>query len=337
MARQETEQLTQMILNALLARAVCTLADLGVANQITPGSPRSAAYLAKATGAHEQALYRTLRLLASHGVFKESRSGEFDHTPLSIALRADDEASFDAGARMFHHMFRSMDGLDHTIRTGEPGVNKILGKPLFELLKDRPELAAVFDAGMTSFHGTETGAMLEAYDFSGIGVLADIGGGNGSLLSRVLQRYPQMRGILFDLGHVLARARHSPIIQSLGDRCELLEGNFFEAVPPGADAYLLRHVLHDWTDEQCATILGHCRRALPEHGRLLVVECVVPAGNERSISKDYDILMMFGPGGLERTESEFRALLERSGFRLRSITPTSSMVSVIEAGPVPME
>ncbi len=335
MPQRETEQLSQIILNALHARALCTVADLGVADHIAPGSPRSAAHLAEATGCHEQSLYRTLRLLASHGVFKETSVGHFDHTPLSSALRTDAEGSFRAGARLFNVMFAGFDNLDHTIRTGEPAMGKMFGKSLFEYLKERPELAAVFDAGMTSFHGFETGAMLDAYDFSGIRVLADVGGGNGSLITSVLQRHPRMEGMLVDLGHVVARARQSAAMQAVGERCRVVEGNFFESVPSGADAYLFRHVLHDWTDEQCVTILRNCRRAIGEQGKLLVVECVVPAGNERSISKDYDILMMAGPAGRERTEPQFRALLRQSGFELSGITPTSSMISVIEGRPAP--
>jgi len=334
MAQRETEQLTQIILNALLARALCTLADMGIADQITPGSPKSPADLAKTSGSDPRALYRTLRLLASHDVFREIGDGRFDHSPMSQALRSDAEGSFRAGAVMFHQLFRTVDALDHSIRTGESAVTKSLGEPLFEFMKERPELAPVFDAGMTSFHGYETGAMLAAYDLSGIGVLADVGGGNGSLMASVLQRYPKMQGLLFDLAHVIARARQSPALQSFAGRCRFIDGNFFETVPAGADAYLLRHILHDWTDEQCATILRHCRRATGVRGRVLIVECVVPAGNDRSISKDYDLLMMLGPGGLERTESQFRALLERSGFRLSSVTPTPSMVSVIEATPI---
>jgi hypothetical protein len=335
MPQRETEQLSQIILNALHARALCTIAELGVADHIAPGSPESAAQLANATGCHEQALYRTLRLLASHGVFKETSEGHFDHTALSSALRTDAQGSFRAGARLFNVMFAGFDNLDHTIRTGEPAMGKMFGMSLFEYLKERPELAALFDAGMTAFHGPETDAMLDAYDFSGIGVLADLGGGNGSLIARVLQRHPKMRGMLVDLGHVVARARQSPTMQAIGDRCRIIEGSFFESVPPGADAYLLRHVLHDWTDEQCGTILSQCRRAIGERGKLLVVECVVPAGNTRSISKDYDVLMMAGPAGLERTESQFRALLRQSGFELSGITPTASMISVIEGKPIP--
>lgn len=329
-SQTENEQLSQMILNTLHAKAVCVVANLGIADQIAPGTSKSAAEIATATRCHEPSLYRMLRLLASHGVFKETANGRFEHTALSEALRADAAGSFHAGAKLFHQVFQIFDQLDYSVQTGEAGILKIFGMPMFEYLRDKPELAALFDAGMTSFHGYETGAMLDAYDFSEIGVLADLGGGNGSLLGGVLRRYPQMRGILFDMEHVVARAGQSAHLQPVAERCRTVAGSFFETAPPGADAYLMRHVLHDWTDEQCGAILRNVRRVIPQHGRLLIVECVVPTGNVRSISKEYDILMMVGPSGLERTEAQFRTLLEQSGFRLAGITPTASMISVIE-------
>lgn len=334
MAQKETEQLNQILLSAALSRAVSTVAELGVADCIEPGTPQSAGALAKATGAHERSLYRVLRFLASHGLFQETNNGEFDHTALSSVLRGDAEGSYRAGARMFHHIFAAWDGLDHAVRTGEPGFNKVYGQPIFDYVGTHPELGPILDAGMTCFHGYETGAMLEAYDFGGIQVLADIGGGNGSLIESVLRRYPAMRGILFDLGHVVARSKER--LQGLADRCQVIEGSFFETVPAGADAYLFRHIIHDWTDEQCIQILSHCRNVIPSHGRLLVVECVVPVGNQRSISKDFDMTMMTLPGGLERTESEFRSLFTQAGFELASVTPTSTMVSVMEGRPVPV-
>lgn len=335
MAQKETEQLNRMLLGVALSRAVCTVAELGVADHIQPGVPRSAGDLAKATGSHERSLYRVLRFLASHGLFQETKNGEFDHTPLSSVLRSDADGSYRAGAQMFHHMFAAWDGLDHAVRTGEPGFKKVFGKPVFDYVGTHPELGPILDAGMTCFHGYETGAMLNAYDFAAVHVLADIGGGNGSLIGSVLQRYPMMRGILFDLGHVVARARERLRGDGIADRCQVIEGSFFETVPSGADAYLFRHIIHDWTDEQCVQILSHCRNVIPEDGRLLVVECVIPVGNDRSISKDFDMTMMTLPGGLERTESEFRSLFKQAGFELTSVTPTSTMVSVIEGKPIP--
>jgi hypothetical protein len=143
-----------------------------------------------------------------------------------------------------------------------------------------------------------------------------------------------MRGLLFDLDHVVARARESLKGHGIADRCQVIEGSFFETVPPGADAYLFRHIIHDWTDEQSVQILSHCRKVIPDSGRLLVVECVVPVGNGRSISKDFDMTMMTFPGGVERTESEFRSLFKQAGFELTSVTPTTTMVSVVEGKPM---
>ena len=334
MAQKETEQLNAMFVAAAQSRALSTVAELGVADHITQGSPKSAGYLARATGAHERSLYRLLRFLASHGLFQETSNGEFDHTPLSAALRSDAEGSYCAAAQLFHHVFAAWDGLDHAVRTGEPGFNKVYGKHVFEYAGEHPEVAALFDAGMTSIHGYETAAMLEAYNFAGVNVLADIGGGNGSLIAAVLKRYPAMHGILFDLGHVAARARENVKASGIADRCQVIEGSFFETIPAGADAWLFRHIIHDWTDEQSAAILSRCRKVMPPEGRVLIVECVVPAGNAPSISKDMDMTMMTFPGGIERTETEFRALLEESGFQLTSVTPTTTMISIIEGKPV---
>jgi|SRR5215813_11718216 len=331
MSQLETEKLTQMLMSAALSRAICTIAELGIADQIDACTPKSVASLARAVGAHERSLYRILRFLASHGLFQEKSERNFDHTPLSLRLRSDGEGSFRAGARMLHRMFAGWDGLHHAALTGEPGFNKVYGKPIFDYVGSHPDFGPILDAGMTSFHGHETPAMLEAYDFSGVGVLADIGGGNGSLLGSVLKRYPKMTGILFDLGHVVGRARQG--LQEYGDRCKIIEGSFFDSIPEGADAYLFRHIIHDWTDEQSIQILGNCLRVIPRGGRLLIVEAVVPAGNEPSMAKDFDMTMMTFPGGIERTEQEYRMLLDQSGFNLTSITPTASMVSVVEGRP----
>ncbi len=333
MSQIETERLTQIVLSAALSRAVCTIAELGIADQIQTGSAQSVESLARATGTHERSLYRLLRLLASHGIFEEKANREFDHTPLSHCLRSDAEGSFREAGRMLHRMFAGWDGLHHSALTGEPGFNKAYGQPIFDYVATHPDLGPILDAGMTSIHGYETAAMLDAYDFSNIRVLADIGGGNGSLIGSVLQGCPQMKGILFDLGHVVGRARQNLQAYGVPDRCSVIEGSFFESIPGGADAYLFRHIIHDWTDEQSIGILGHCRKVIPNDGRLLIVEAIVPTGNTPSIAKDFDITMMAFPGGLERTEEEYRSLLDQAGFHLTSVTPTASMVSVIESKP----
>ena len=333
MAQAETEQLNRMVLSAALSRAICTVAELGIADHIGAGTAQPVELLAKATATHERSLYRILRFLASHGLFQETGERQFDHTPLSQCLRSDAEGSYRAAAQMFHQTFQAWDGLHHSALTGEPGFNKVFGQPIFEYIGAHPELAPIFDAAMSAIHGHETAAMLDAYDFSGVQVLADIGGGNGSLIGAVLQRYPAMKGMLFDLGHVTGRAQEFIQAGGLSDRCSILEGSFFESIPGGADAYIFRHIIHDWTDEQCVQILNHCRQVIPSNGRLLIVEAVVPEGNQPSLAKDFDMTMLTFPGGIERTEMEYGSLLEQAGFRLTSFTPTASPVSVIEGIP----
>ncbi len=333
MPQAETERLNRLILSAALSRAICTVAELGVADHLEAGSPQPVESLAESTGAHERSLYRMLRFLTSYGLFEEKDNRRFDHTPLSASLRSDADDSFRPAARMFHRMSPAWDGLHHSVMTGEPGFNKVFGQALFDYVGAHPELAAIFDAGMTAIHGHETAAMLEAYDFRGIEVLADIGGGNGSLIGAVLSRYPALRGILFDLGHVVARAREYLEGFGLGDRCSIVEGSFFESIPEGADAYLFRHIIHDWNDEQSIQILQKCRKVIPGQGRLLLVESVVPPGNEPSFAKDCDMAMLIFPGGIERTEEEYRLLFEQSSFQLSRVTPTPSTISVIEGRP----
>ena len=333
MALTETEQLSRMIATAALSRAVCTLGELGVADHIQSGAPQPVQRLARLIGAHEESLYRMMRFTASYGLFRETEDREFDHTPLSAALRSNVEGSFRPAAQMFHRIFAGWEGLHHTVQTGEPAFQKVYGQPLFDYIGQHPDLAPIFDAGMTAFHGHETAAMLEAYDFGGIETLADVGGGNGSLLAAVLQRYTRLKGILYDLGHVVGRTRE--VIKTLGleKRCSVVEGNFFDSVPAGADAYVLRHVIHDWADEQSVQILSNVRKVIPPKGRLLLVEFAVPAANEASLGKDADMIMLAFPGGKERTQSEYRALFEQSGFKLSKVTPTKSAVCVIEGRP----
>jgi hypothetical protein len=244
MAQRETEQLSRILISAALSRAVSTIAEFGVADLIQTGQPQPVAHLARASKTHEPSLYRILRFLASYGLFQETENRHFDHTPLSAALRSDAPGSYRAGAQLFHHLFAAWDGLHHSLQTGEPGFNKVFGGPIFDYIQTHPELGPIFDAGMTSLNSYETPAMLDAYDFTGIHTLADIGGGNGSLLSAMLPRYPNMKGILFDLGHVVGRAKEKLQAAGLAERCSVIAGSFFESIPAGADSYLFRHIIH---------------------------------------------------------------------------------------------
>jgi hypothetical protein len=218
----------------------------------------------------------------------------------------------------------------HSIRTGQCAFEHAYGQNIFDYLASHPDQGKVFDAAMTGIHGRESAAMLDVYDFSDVGTLADVGGGNGSLLAATLQRYPGMHGLLFDMPRVVERARANLQAAGVGDRARVVGGSFFDEIPTGADAYLLRHIIHDWDDERSTLILKNCRQASTTGGRLLLVESVIPAGNEPSFGKLLDLNMLVMPGGAERTEQEYHQLLQAAGFELTRIVPTRADVDVIE-------
>jgi hypothetical protein len=323
----------EMVSGGFVAQSVCVAAELGVADALASG-PRTSDQLAASLGADPQRLHRLLRFLASLGVFSLGEDGRWQLTPLADVLRDDVPGSMRAAARMMGRVSSVMPHLLENIRTGTCAYHLAFGKPIFADLAGKPEDAAIFDAAMTSFHGGETEAVLDVYDYDGISTLADVGGGNGVVLEATLQRYPSMRGILFDQDHVVSRARTRLQGSGVTDRLSFVTGNFFETAPAGADAYTMRHILHDWSDELCVTILKQIRSVIPASGRLLVVETIVPEGNDPSPSKLFDMFMMVFPDGMERTEAQFRALFAAAGFTLRSITPTQSPVSVLDARPV---
>lgn len=327
------EKLAQMISGYVLSRAIYVAAKLEIADRLVAG-PVAVSELARQSAMHPEALYRVLRALASVGIFTEVSPQSFGLTPLAEYLRRDVPGSMWAMTIMqSEHQWRAWDEILYCVETSKPGFEKVYGQPVFERLKEHPDEAAVFDQAMTGIHGAETLAMLDHYDFSGIHTLADVGGGNGSLLIATLQRYPQMRGMLYDLPHVVERAEANFKAAGLSDRAQLEAGSFFESVPSGADAYLMRHIIHDWYDEQAMTILRNCRRAIPDTGKLLLVESVIPPGDAPSGGKFLDLTMLVVPGGKERTAGEYRQLLADSGFELQRIVPISREMSVIESLP----
>lgn len=323
------EQLARLVSGYWYTQTIYVAAKLGIAELLQDG-PRSPQELAQATSTNSRALYRLLRALASLGIFAEEQ-GRFVLTPLAECLL---DPSTKAMATMRgEFQYRAWGELLYSIQSGKAAFEKVHGEPIFDYFAEHPETGKLFDQAMTGVHGRETEAMLEAYDFSGIKTLADLGGGNGSVLLAILKKYPAMQGVLHDLPGVVERARTNLEASGLEGRCQVVAGSFFETVPPGADAYFMRHIIHDWDDEKSLTILRHCRRATSPGGRLLLVEGVVPPGNEPSISKFFDLAMLVLPGGMERTEDEYRQLLETAGFRLVRIVPTRTWVSVIEAEP----
>jgi hypothetical protein len=322
-----------MIAGFCTTQMIYAAAKLGLADRLAHG-PRTADELAADTGTHPRSLYRLLRALAGAGIFAEGEGGRFAQTPLSECLRGDVPGSQWAMAVvMGEEHYQAWGDLLGTVRTGETAFDRLYGRPLFEYLGERPDKARLFDEAMTAIHGRETQATLDAYDFSGLGVVADVGGGNGSNLAGLLGRHPRMRGILFDLPHVVERAAEHLRRAGLSGRCEVVAGTFFGAIPGGADAYFLRHVLHDWDDERATALLRNVRRAMGPRSRLLVVEGVIPTGNGPSFGKLMDLNMMVVPGGVERTAPEYRRLFEAAGFRLTNIVPTSAGVDVVEGEP----
>lgn len=327
------EQMMRMMSGGVVAQSISVAAELGIADQLASGE-KSSSQLAALVNADEQKLHRLLRFLASVGIFQQiATDGAWRLTPLAGFLLNDAPYSVRAGARMLGRMSATYPHMTENVRTGKCAYTLAFGKPVFEDLLGKPEDASIFDAAMNSFHGGETEAVLDAYSYEGIKVLADIGCGAGAVVMATLKRYPALRGMLFDQAHVLERTADCVRAAGFEGRCEMHAGSFFDAIPEGADVYSLRHILHDWSDDLCVRILVNIRKAIPADGRLLIIEAVVPEGNDPSMSKLFDMFMMIFPDGMERTEAEYRNLLSAGGFTLRSLTPTLSAVSVIDARP----
>ena len=323
----------QFAMGGFVAQAVYVAARLGIADLVADG-PKLAAELAALSGADERSLYRLLRSLASLGVFTEVGDRTFANTPVSETLLADSPTSMRAMILMIGdpEHGRVINDLEYSVRTGKPAWDHVHGVPVFKyFFETNKELGDIFNQAMTSGSHAQTTAMLAAYDFSAFGTIADIAGGRGHLLGGILQKYPQARGVLFDLGVVLAGASEMLRSRGVEDRVELVEGDFFTEIPVVADAYMLKHIIHDWDDDKCEKILRNIRRSMPDDGRVLIVDAVIPPGDTPHPGKLLDLEMLIAPGGLERTAEEFETLLKNSGLELTRIVPTHSPVSIIEA------
>jgi hypothetical protein len=314
------------------SRVVYAAAKLGLADYLAQG-PKSADELAGRTGSHAPSLYRLMRALATLGILTESDTHRFALTSLGEALQTGAPGSARASVLTLagDRAMRQWGELLYSIQTGKSGMEKCFGMPLFDWLARNPEEASLFSQTMIGFHGADPQAVSESYDFSGFKTIVDVGGASGHLLTTILGRFSGPRGILFDLPHVVRDAPALIQARGLEERVMIQSGSFFEGVPGGADAYLLSHIIHDWSEEKCLTILAHCRQAMRPISRLLVIEMVLPGANTPHPGKLLDITMLVGPGGQERTEDEYAALLGKVGLRLTRIVPTSSPVSIVEA------
>lgn len=325
-------QIAEMLLSQLAPRLVHLAAALKLPSHLAQG-PKAAEELATMTATHAPALYRVMRTLAALGFFAEDAEHRFALRPLGAALRSGTPSYATALVLGGEIATRSFDQLFYSARTGATGFERSFGMPLFDWLTANSAQASLFNDMMVGIHGMEPPAIAAAYDFSGFQTIADVGGSTGNLLTTILARHPGLRGILFDLPHVVDHAPSLIQQRGLGDRIRIESGSFFEGVPPGADIYILSHIIHDWSREQCLTILGRCRRAMTSGGRLLLVEMVLPDGDAPHPGKMLDMVMLTVTGGEERTASQYGTLLDEAGFRITRVVPTASLVSIVEAVP----
>ena len=330
--------LYQMAIGHYLSRALHVIAKLGVADLLSAGA-RGVEELAKATETHPPSLRRVMRLLASVGVFEEKEDGGFALTALGECLRADVPGSSRAMVLLFAGIGiqDSWKDLEWCVRTGEPAYRKRGAADAFAEMAKDPAQAANFDAAMADFTKMTAVAVAAAYDFTPLRTLVDVGGGNGALLLGILKAYAHLQGVVADRPDVVERAKKEIAASGLGARCRAVAIDFFREVPGGADAYVLKHVIHDWDDERARTILANCRRVMSPNGRLLLVEGVYPpridGSPESRGAAANDVNMLVSTGGRQRSEAEFRSLYSAAGFRLTRIVPTPARASVIEGVP----
>ena len=313
------------------SRMIYVAAKLGLADRLA-GGPKSAEELAGATGSHPRSLFRLMRALTGLGVFTQSE-GKFGLTPLGEALRSEAPGAARSSiiALAGPWAWKAWEEFPYSIATGETGMEKAHGMGAFDYLAKHPEEATHFNAAMVGFHGGEPPAVAAAYDFSSFGTVVDVGGGTGNMLCAVLEKHPKVKGVLYDLPHVVAEAPALIKQRGLSDRISIESGSFFEKAPSGGDAYILSHIIHDWDEQECLTILGHVRKAMKPSGKVLIVEMVLPPGNEFHPGKMLDLVMLTIPGGEERTQAEYAALLSKAGFKLTRVVPTESAVGIVEA------
>jgi O-methyltransferase domain/Dimerisation domain len=326
------QQLMQLSTGYIASTCLYLAVKLRIPDRLA-SSPRTAADLANELSVDEDALFRVLRTLTSLGVFEEGAPRTFANNLASSMVRSGTTGSMYEMALWMSDPFHFAVYADamYSLQTGRPAIEKTFGMPVFEYFPKHPDESEVFNNAMTMFSGMVIPAVLEVYDFSGIGTLVDVAGGHGRVLTSILEKYPDINGVLFDLEHVLAGARTLIDSRHLAGRCRTIAGDFFKGVPDGADAYIMKHIIHDWDDQRATVILKNIRAAMNRGGRLILLESVVAAGSQPDFAKLIDLEMLLLPGGRERTEQEFRDLLSAAGFTLTRIVPTKSPLSVIEA------
>jgi O-methyltransferase domain/Dimerisation domain len=334
-------QLLALVRGFRISQTIYVATKLGIPDLLVDG-PRESDELARASGAHAPSLHRILLVLAGVGVLDKVGPRRFALAPLGFALRSGVPGSIRASVlfQLNESHWRPWGHLLHSVRTGETAFDHVHGSGLFDYLAAHPEVSALFNAGMAGNSPDHARLVAQSYDFSRMKIVVDVAGGRGRLLSTILAEHPQLSGILFDQPHVLPDAR--PLVAEAGvaERCQFVGGNFFESVPAGGDAYILRNIIHDWQDDQAAAILATCRRAMANSTRLLLVERAIADDPRAALPVLYaDLEMLVNVGGRERTTDEYAALLARSGLRLvRTISLGRSEAAmghyIVEAEPI---
>lgn len=326
-------RMLQMMNAYRLTQSISVAAKLGIADLVADG-PKSSEELARATGTHAPSLYRLLRAVASFGIFVEDENGLFGLTPRAAMLRTNVPGSIRAYAIVqgdeWH--WRMWGGILHSVKTGEPAFDHLYGMDFQEYYEQNPEVAKKFDAAMVGVLGMTDAAITANYDFSSAGKVVEVGtgGGDGNLIAAILQKNPTVQGVFFDLPARIEQARVTAA--AVGDRCEFAGGDVLQSLPPGGEVYILKNLVHDYDDERAIKLLKNCHEAIAENGKLLVVEMIVPPGNEPSLAKIVDVeALIMTAGAIERTEEEYRQLFDKSGFKLTKVISTRSPMSIIEA------
>ncbi|MDA4104964.1 methyltransferase [Mycolicibacterium monacense] len=327
--------LLELATGAWTTAALYTAAKLGIADQLAAG-PKHSNDVADRVGADHDGVHRLMRALASCGVLTQHADGSFTLTRVGDALRSDAEGSLRDMVLFIGHPIRWADwgNLEHSVRTGKTAFAELHGRPFFEYLETDPEFAAVFNNAMTASSGVTDEVALGAYDFSGFKLVVDVGGGHGSVLSTILRSAPQARGVLYDLPEVVADAGPTFEAAGVADRASATGGSFMDSVPDGGDLYVMKNIIHDWSDDDAATILRNIRTAMAPGGKLLLIEMVLPERANAFIGLLLDLEMLVAAGGRERTRGEYANLLSRTGFRLTHVTGTVTPLSILEAEPV---
>lgn len=327
-------QILQIITNFWTCRAVYVIAKLGIADLLKSG-PKSAEELAESTGTHSSSLYRVLRAVASVGILSRETDGCFGLTPLSELFVTDAPGSMRSFvmSELGQEHYPAWGNLMHSVKTGEIAFDNFFGMDVWKYFQKHPDDAEIFNDSMSGMTAVVNEKITSIYDFSRFNKIVDVGGGHGGLITSILKANPRAFGVLFDAEEVINGARPKLEAAGVADRCATVAGDFFQSVPSSGDAYIMKWIIHDWDDARAIRILKNCRSKMPQNGRVIIVDCVIPEGNEPDFSKFFDLNMMVMTGGKERTVKEFDQLLAAADLRFLRVIPTELPTSLIEAEP----